>query len=123
MQDPMITMLTVVGHGVYLKPERHYELRSILIPREDQESWRPYYSMQTKQTYLIPKHYEVNDSPPIPTKKSLNHLIIEESWEMFDEKVGLHESFGLGNGIVYSALTLMPANYDNYNVKKIVFMY
>ncbi|MGQ4808637.1 hypothetical protein NKDENANG_02024 [Candidatus Entotheonellaceae bacterium PAL068K] len=91
-----ISGLEVVGRGVYLRPYQPYELKDILFKRNNN---RTYYSKETEQTYSIPEGYEVNDSPPMPTKKALNYISIEESWERFDKKMDLDYSVAISNSL------------------------
>ncbi len=86
--------LEMVGRGVYLRPYRPYELKDILFPREGE---RTYYSSETGQTYLVPKDYSVNDSPPMPGKKALNQVVIEESWERFEKQNSLDANLAVSN--------------------------
>jgi hypothetical protein len=78
--------LEVVGRGVYLRPQRPYELKDILFTRQNNQ---PYYSKETGQTYAVPEGYAVNDSPPMPATQALNQVMIEESWERFEKQTSL----------------------------------
>ncbi len=87
--------LEVVGRGVYLRPNRPYELKPALFTRNnDQDS---YHSEESGQTYTLPEGYEVNDSPPMPAAQALNQVVIEESWERFEKRQSLDASLAVSN--------------------------
>lgn len=86
--------LEVVGRGVYLRPQRPYELKDILFKRENDQA---YYSKETGQTYAVPEAYAVNDSPPMPATQALNQTMIEESWERFEKQTSLDASMAVSN--------------------------
>ncbi len=88
--------LDVVGRGIQLRPYSPYGLKGLLFP---QENPRPYSCAQTRQTYSLPAGYEVNDSPPMPAGQSLNHVVIEESWEHFDKQFSLDASVAAGSAL------------------------
>ncbi len=88
--------LEIVGRGVYLRPHRPYELKEILFKRDKE---RKYYSVETAQTYSIPEGYEMNDSPPMPAKQTLNQVSIEESFERFDKQFSLDANLAVSNGL------------------------
>ncbi len=95
---PPLPGLDAVGRGISLKPYQTYELKDVLFKRE---TTRPYYSKETQQTYHLPEGYEVNDSPPMPSKQALNQVLIEESWERLDKSIGLDAS-AAGSGGLFS---------------------
>ena len=74
----------VVGRGIYLSPRQPYALKDLLFKQDNQ---RPYYSKQMEQTFYVPEGYEINDSPPMPSKQALNQTVIEESWEHLDHQL------------------------------------
>lgn len=78
--------LEVVGRGISLRPHQTYELKGKLFPHDGMQ---PYRANETKETYGLPFGYEVNSSPPIPDGQSLNHLVVEESWERFSSQFHL----------------------------------
>jgi len=80
--------LEVVGHGIYLKPHRPYELKGILFERTNKEQ-KTFCSMDTKRSYLVPDNYEVNGSPPMPANQAINQIVIEKSWEHFDKRLNV----------------------------------
>lgn len=87
--------LEVVGRGIYLRPYQPYSLGSLLFPREEA---RVISSKETKESYLLPVGYEINDSPPFPMNESLNQVIIEESWERFEKHMSLDASAAVSSG-------------------------
>ncbi len=88
-QPPPIPGTDVLGRGIQLRPHQPYSLKGLLFP---QKSSRSYFSAQTQQTYSLPETHEVNDSPPMPVGQALNHVVIEESWEHFDQQFSLDAS-------------------------------
>ncbi len=92
---PPIPGFEVVGRGVYLRPQQPYELKPVLLSLDNEH--RTYYSKETDQTYLLPEGYEINDSPPMPASQSLNHTVIEESWEHFDKQLGFDANLAASN--------------------------
>ncbi len=89
--------LDVVGRGVHLRPRQAYSLRPVLVPRA---GWRTYTSRETGETYRVPRGYAVNDSPPMPGRRALNQVIIEESWGRFDERMSVDTRLTAGTGPV-----------------------
>jgi len=87
----------VVGRGIYLRPRQPYGLKSLLFKQD--KGNRTYYSKETGQTYYVPLGYEINDSPPMPAKQSLNQVTIEESWERLDKQLNLDANLAVGNGV------------------------
>lgn len=81
--------LEVVGRGIHLRPYQPYSLAQLLFKREHH---RVVNSKETKETYSIPRGYEVNDSPPFPVNESLNQMIIEESWDRFEKQMSMDAS-------------------------------
>lgn len=92
---PLVPGLEVVGRGIYLQPYQPYSLCSLLFRRE---SPRVISSKETKESYLLPAGYEVNDSPPFPMNESLNQVIIEESWERFEKHMSFDASAAVSSG-------------------------
>jgi len=86
----------VVGRGIYLRPRQPYALKDALIK---QDKWHPYYSKETEQDFFVYAGYQVNDSPPMPSKQALNQTIIKESWEYLDEQLSVESSLSAGNGM------------------------
>ncbi len=86
--------LEVVGRGVYLRPNQPPALKPVLFAHDKN---RTYYSKETKETYTVPEGYDVNDSPPMPAMRALNHVVIEESWERFDKQTSLDASLATSN--------------------------
>lgn len=86
--------LEVVGRGIYLIPHQPYQLKEILFK---QEKPRKYYSVEADQTYLIPDGYEMNESPPMPANQALNQVMVEESFERFDQQISLDASVAASN--------------------------
>lgn len=78
--------LDVVGRGVLLKPHQPYVLRPILTPHSEM---RQFHSVETGQTYSVPKGYEVNESPPMPATQALSRVVIEESHDRFEKQFAL----------------------------------
>ena len=89
--------LEVVGRGVYLRPNRPYELKPVLFPRDNDQA---FYSKETDATWGLPEGYEVNDSPPMPAAQALNQTVIEESWERFEKQTSLDCSLAVSNAPV-----------------------
>ncbi len=85
-----------LGRGIQLKPRQPYSLKNLLYAQADP---RPYFSAQTQQTYSVPAGYEVNDSPPLPVGQTLNHVVIEESFERFDKQFSLDVSLAASSGL------------------------
>ncbi len=85
--------LDVVGRGLYLRPHAPYELKRQLF-RQDQH--RRFYSRETDRSYLVPRGYEVDESPPPPNGVALNKITIEESWERFSRARAL--DYGMAAG-------------------------
>ena len=79
----------VVGRGIRLRPHQPYSLKARLFPQQD---FRRRFCPQTRQTYSLPTGCEVNDSPPMPVGRALNRVVIEESWERFDQQFALDAS-------------------------------
>ncbi len=88
--------MELVGRGIYLSPDKPYELKAAFF--EQQNKWS-YYSKETEQVYSVVEGYGVNDSPPMPANQALNKVVIEESWEHLDKQMGLDASVALGNGL------------------------
>jgi hypothetical protein len=86
--------LEVVGRGVYLRPQQPYELKDILLKRQNDQT---YYSKETGQTYTVPESYAVNDSPPMPADQAFSQVFIEESWERFEKQMSLDASLAASN--------------------------
>lgn len=94
---PPLVGLDVVGRGIHLRPRQPYSLRPVLFARN---GWRTYTSKETGQTYRVPRGYSVNDSPPMPGRRALNQVIIEESWGRFDERMSVDTRLAAGTGPV-----------------------
>lgn len=86
--------LDAVGHGVYLRPHQPHEMKRVLFKREGRI---PYIFKDTGQSHRLPRGYEIDDSPPMPVNQFLNQVIIEESWDRFDKRLGLDMSLSIGN--------------------------
>lgn len=93
---PPIPGLDAVGRGIYLRPYQPYELKGLLFKQED---FHPYLAPDTNLKYMIPKGYEVNDSPPMPANQALNQTMIEESWDRFEKQRSLDASAAVSTGI------------------------
>lgn len=78
--------LEVVGRGIYLRPYYPYSLGQLLFK---QDEMRVTTSKETRENYLLPVGYEVNDSPPFPIDESLNQVMIEESWDRFEQQMNM----------------------------------
>jgi hypothetical protein len=78
--------LEVVGRGIHLRPYQPYSLGQLLFKRDQ---LRVINSKETKESYSIPKGYEINDSPPFPVNESLNQMVIEESWDRFEKQISM----------------------------------
>jgi len=83
----------VVGRGIYLRPQATYVLKDVIFP---QSGAIPYYAEQTGQTYGVPERYEVDDSPPMPSTQSLNQVLVEESWDRFEQRTSLDANLAVG---------------------------
>ncbi|MEO7591348.1 MAG: hemopexin repeat-containing protein [Byssovorax sp.] len=86
--------LEVVGRGIHLRPYQPYQLAQLLFKREED---RVISSKETKESYLLPVGYEVNDSPPFPMNESLNQVVIEESWDRFENHMSMDTSAAISN--------------------------
>ena len=86
----------VVGRGIYLSPRQPYALKGLLFKQENR---RPYYSKETEETFYVPEGYEINDSPPMPSKQALNQTMIEETWEHLDDQLSVDSSMAAGNAM------------------------
>ena len=86
----------VVGRGIYLSPRQPYALKGVLFK---QDKKRTYYSKETEQRFSVPEGYEINDSPPMPSKQALNQTVIEESWEHLDEQLSMDSSMAASNAM------------------------
>ncbi|MGB0385428.1 MAG: hemopexin repeat-containing protein [Ardenticatenaceae bacterium] len=86
----------VVGRGVYLSPRQPYALKGVLFK---QDKKRTYYSKETSATFYVPEGYEINDSPPMPSKQALNQTVIEESWEHLDDQLSMDSNMAAGNAM------------------------
>ena len=95
-KPPPLPGVEVVGRGIYLRPRQPYELKDFLLK---QDNHQPYVSKETGETYLVPKGYAVNDSPPMPGGKALNQTVIEESFDRFDKQMSLDASAAAGTGL------------------------
>lgn len=87
--------LEVVGRGIHLRPYQPYSLGQLLFKRDEM---RVISSKETKESYLLPVGYEVNDSPPFPMNESLNQVIIEESWDRFEQQMSMDASAAVSSG-------------------------
>ncbi len=85
-----------LGRGIQLRPHLPYSLKSLLFPQRDP---RPCSCAQTGETYALPAGYEINDSPPMPAGQSLNHVVIEESFERLDKHFALDVSLAASSGM------------------------
>lgn len=79
--------LEVVGRGIYVRPYHPYQLGQLLLK---QGETRVTTSKETRESYLLPVGYEVNDSPPFPMNESLNQTVIEESWDRFEQQMSMN---------------------------------
>ncbi len=86
--------LDIVGRGVYLKPRQPYQLKGLLFKQEKPQK---YHSVESNKTYSIPTDYGINESPPMPANKSLNQVMIEESFERFETQTSLDASLAVSN--------------------------
>jgi hypothetical protein len=86
--------LDAVGHGIYLRPHQPHELKRVLFKREGRA---PYVFKDTGQAHHLPRGYEIDDSPPMPVNEFLNQVILEESWDRFDKRIGLDTGLSVGN--------------------------
>ena len=86
--------MEMVGRGVYIRPRQPYELKDVLF---DRETHLTYYSAETKQTYMVPQGYAINDSPPMPSSKALNQVVIEETWERMEKQTSVDASLAMGS--------------------------
>ncbi|MDH3604221.1 MAG: hemopexin repeat-containing protein [Candidatus Tectomicrobia bacterium] len=86
--------MEIVGRGIYLRPRQPYELKDVLF---DWENVYTYTSGETQQTYRVPHGYAVNDSPPMPAAKSLNQVMIEESWERMEKQTSVDANVAMGS--------------------------
>lgn len=91
---PLIPGLDMVGRGIYIRPQRTFELKEILFRQANHQL---YSSKETGETYRVPAGYEVNDSPPMPAAQALNQIMIEESWERFEKQTSLDVSAAVSN--------------------------
>ena len=89
-----LTGLDVVGHGIYVRPHSPYQLTRQLFPHAN---LRAFQSKETGVTYGVPEGYEVNDSPPMPANQALNQLMIEESFDRFEQQLRVDASLTAGN--------------------------
>lgn len=94
---PPIVGLDVVGRGVHVRPRQPYALRGVLFPHG---AYRTYTSRETGETYRVPTDYAINDSPPMPGRRALNQVIIEESWGRFDARMSMDTRMTAGTGPV-----------------------
>lgn len=92
---PLLPGLEVVGRGIYLRPYMPYTLGQLLFTHGES---RVISSKETRESYQIPVHYEVNDSPPFPMNEALNQVIIEESWDRFEKQMSMDTSAAVGSG-------------------------
>lgn len=91
----MLPGLEVVGRGIYLRPYQPYSLGQLLFKRDEM---RVINSKETRESYQLPVGYEVNDSPPFPMNESLNQVIIEESWDRFEQQMSMDASAAVSSG-------------------------
>jgi hypothetical protein len=84
---PPILGLDVVGRGITLKPHQAYELKKVLFKRTFGN--RIFHATETGKTYAVPEEYEVSETHPVPANQALDEIVIEESWEHFDEHFNL----------------------------------
>lgn len=75
--------LDVVGRGVRLMSNQPYELKDVIFTRINGNSI--FHAMETGKTYCVPENYEVNENPPPPANQAQAQIIIEESWENFEQ--------------------------------------
>lgn len=102
--------LEVVGRGIHLRPYQPYQLAQLLFKREQDHV---IYSKETKESYLLPTGYEVNDSPPFPMNESLNQFVIEESWDRFESHMGMDASAAISN----AAFSVSASNSRNNRLR------
>jgi hypothetical protein len=97
----------LAGRGIALMPHQPYQLRGVLFARD---KFRSYYSVETKQTYLLPEGYEVNENPPMPADRALNQVMIEESFERFEKSTSLDANVAVGTGVFSISANLSSSN-------------
>jgi hypothetical protein len=89
---------TVIGHGIYIKPRQPYELKASLF--EFGEGGQVFKCWETEQTYTVPEHCMVNNSPPAPADQSLGETVIEESWDRFGSELTLNVNAAVSNKLI-----------------------
>ncbi len=116
--------LDIVGRGIYLRPNRPYELKPILFDRGPDQLFQ---SRETGETYLLPAGYHIDDSPPMPAAQALNQSMIEESWERFEKHTGIDASAALSNApfsvdVTASQAKQLRQEEDSYYALRTTFM-
>ena len=86
--------LDVVGRGIYLRPHSPYQLTRLLFPHARP---RVLQSTDTGESYEVPEGYEVNNSPPMPANQTLNQLVIEESFDRFEQQLRVDANLAASN--------------------------
>ena len=54
-------------------------------------------STDTGESYEVPEGYEVNNSPPMPANQTLNQLVIEESFDRFEQQLRVDANLAASN--------------------------
>ena len=122
--DPEIPGLRIVGRGIYVSPNRPYELKRILFPRNELYTHN---SVETGESYSVPEGYAVNHSPPMPSGQALNQTVIEESWHRLDKQLNLDANIAASNQLFtidasFSQTEQMRAEEDSYYAMRCSFL-
>lgn len=121
---PEIPGLRLVGRGIYVNPNRPYELKRVLFLRNQVYT---HDSIETGQSYSVPEGYAVNHSPPMPAGQALNQTVIEESWHRLDKQLNLDANIAASNQLFtidasFNQAEQMRAEEDSYYAMRSSFL-